>query len=143
MILDGRKLAIQMYGETGVDLNPRGFLVSFGYEPPLIEEIAQVDPIPAEVNHGTWIWRCDCGAPGLPAGGGVVFHGQAVGWCPRCGNAAVGGLWRPLLVPTDRKRRMIERRLLLRPDGATRNWLPTETTRDLDRENAEHLSEVA
>lgn len=143
MILDGRKMATELYGDAGQDMDPQAYLMSFGYLSPLIGAIAQVALVPAEVNHGVWIWQCDCGAPGMPAPGGVVFHDQPVGWCPRCQNVDCGGLWRPLVVPTDRKRRMIERRLLVRPELENRNWLPSETTRDLDRENAEHLSEVA
>jgi hypothetical protein len=54
-------------------------------------------------------------------------------FCTSCGNASIGGRWRPVAVPADRAE--IERLLLARPDPATRSWRPGETTDQLAAEN--------
>lgn len=148
MVLDGAALDLALHGAA---TDPRAYLVRFGYDPPPLDQVDDgARPLDAEVNHGTWIWRCpdphpvddDVGAADIPAtewttvGGGVVFLAQLVGWCPRCRNAATNGRWRPLRVPDERE--AIERVLSLRADPETRNCWPGETVEDLERENAEH-----
>lgn len=144
MIRDGRALASALY--PGQRVTPRSYLARFGYAPPPHKlRTDDVAALPAEVNHGVWIWRCPCGigsASDPPVGGGVVWYAFRYGFDPRCSNAETGGKWRPIALPDEY--REIERLLDLRPDPATRNWSPTETVADLERENAEHgIAEVA
>lgn len=92
--------------------------------------------IVAYVNHGRWIAECpDC------AGAQLVSELERRFWCLNCGNAAVNFAWRHVRMP--QKRTAIEAELVIRPaakgDRAiTRNWLPGETVKDLQRENVEH-----
>lgn len=134
MILDGAGLDASLHGRTS---DPRAYLLRFGHRPPdLAAYAADAEPLVAEVNHGVWIARDACGEHGGVHGGGVVWLARPMIWCPRCGNRATGGLWRPVALPTDRAE--IEAALAARPDRETRNWRPTETVGDLLRENAEH-----
>lgn len=92
--------------------------------------------IVAYVNHGRWVAECpDC------AGAQLVSELERRFWCLNCGNAAVNFAWRHVRMP--QKRTAIEAELVIRPaakgDRAiTRNWLPGETVKDLQRENVEH-----
>lgn len=95
-------------------------------------------PLVAEVDRGAWVARCDCGMPGLPAPGCVVRLDDPWGWCVRCGNGAVGGGWRPVVIPPPAERAAIEAVLTERPDPETRNWRPGETVGELVAENAAH-----
>lgn len=103
-----------------------------------VEELADPDegtlaedrPVSAYVNAGRWLAKCECG------GCEYVDLEQLVFMCCNCWNAEVGHRWRPIVIP--KQRVAIERLLLKRPDGATRNWRPGETIADLARENREH-----
>lgn len=140
MVVDGRVLADRAVG-PGVD--PRSYLLAFHPDaeiPPLDQIDADAVPMTAAINHGTWVARCACGAPGVPSPGCVVFLDAPLGWCVRCGNAAASGCWRPVLLPPADERAAIEAVLACRPDIATRNWAPGETVADLVAENAAHGS---
>lgn len=97
---------------------------------PALNDIADVPAIPAHVNHGRWIVQCpDC--PGAE----YVFMDQPIMMCNSCWNAAVGGKWRWVDVPSESKRRDLEAVLEARPLPQTRNWLPHEKVADLVKEN--------
>lgn len=138
MIIDGQALAAQLFG--GRVRGPRSFLRGFGYQPPSLDQVAiTAAPLLARINHGIWMASCPCGAPGLPAPGGVVFLKRPLIWCPRCENAEVGGAWRPVTVPKRTLRKRIESILLLRPNAEDRNWEgPDELVADLITQNLEH-----
>ena len=138
MAVDGRWLA-----EWAMDgpYDPRTYLLAFHPEadiPPLDDVAEGASPLVAEVNHGTWIAPCSCGAPGLPAPGCVVFLDAPLAWCVRCSNAETSGRWRPVLLPPDDERVAIEAVLACRPQAGDRNWEPTETVADLVAQNVEH-----
>jgi hypothetical protein len=139
VILDGRAIARQAAADPAADL--RALLLAFSPEaaiPPMAEADDGAIPLAAEVNHGTWIAPCPCGAERLPAPGCVVWLAQPRAWCVRCGNAATAGRWRPILLPAPPERAAIEALLDRRPDAATRNWTPGETVDDLAAENRAH-----
>lgn len=96
--------------------------------PPPLDRVADADPLPARVMHGWWIVDCPCN------GADFVWLDRPLQWCGSCGNAQLGGRWRRVAVPENR--REIEKALLARPDPATRNWFPHETVEDLRAENA-------
>lgn len=130
MVLDGAALDGLLHGDVS---DPRGYLARFGCTAPPLDEVDMAgEPIPCEVNHGRWIWRCPC----RPDGGGVAWLALPLGWCPRCANGDVGGRWRALRFPDERAE--IERVLGLRAAVETRNWRPSETVADLERENSAH-----
>jgi hypothetical protein len=135
MVLDGAALDASLHGEA---TDPRAYLARYGYDAPPLDHVAEhAPPIEAEVNHGIWVWLCPCKLGGEldpPVGGGVVWVSLPFGWCPRCQNAATGGAWRPLRVPTERE--AIEAALLPRTDPTTRNWWPGETVDELVAQNA-------
>jgi len=83
--------------------------------------------VAAVVDNGRWIVKCpDCPGAQLTAADDPRFM------CVECANAAVGGLWRPVVWPTDHAE--IGELLDVRPRD-TANWLPGETVRDLQVEN--------
>lgn len=86
----------------------------------------------AVVNAGRWIVSCECG------GAEYVDLERPVFMCCACWNAAQGHQWRRIRLPSARRRRAIERVLLVRRDRRTRNWQPGEKVADLERENREH-----
>jgi hypothetical protein len=91
-------------------------------------------PVLARINHNLWIADCEC------AGAEAVDPGQPEQgfFCFSCYNIIHGGLPRRVVYPKDAVRAKLEQRLLLRPDVLTRNWVPTETVEDLERENVAH-----
>lgn len=130
MILDGRALAIRLYGEAGERMTPADYLRSFGFaapEAPALDDA--LPPLEAEVNHGIWIVRCDCG-PVAPNAGGVVWCETPTIWCPRCERH------RRVALPAEAAE--IEGVLMQRPEQETRNWSPPETVADLVAENTAH-----
>ena len=140
MVLDGAAIAA-LGSVPAADL--RELLLAFSSDADIPPERMLSDagpPMIAEVNHGVWIARCDCGADRstLPAPGCIVWLDDPWGWCVRCGNASSGGRWRAIVVPAEHERAAIEAALARRPDPATRNWWPGETVAELWRQNAEH-----
>jgi hypothetical protein len=83
---------------------------------------------PAEIaievyaNHGRWIVECpDCR-------GAQIASRDLAFLCCVCANAAVGGLWRPVVWPEDVAE--IDEVLAWRPT-ANQNWQPGESVVDL------------
>lgn len=140
MIHDGAALDRMLHG---METDPRTYLLRFypTLSIPSLDVVTDAGaPLVAEINHGRWIARCPCKArptkrrPEAP--GGVVWLEYPYIWCVRCKNRATAGAWRRVILPADRER--IEALLLARPDPETRNWLPSESVADLERENIEH-----
>ena len=105
-----------------------------GFRVPPISDIADVPPLPAKVDYGRWCVDCpDCNGAEF-----VWLDGPLVMMCAGCWNAMVGHKWRPVNLPTPKKRARIDELLRARPLPVNRNWLPSETVADLERENAEH-----
>lgn len=141
MILDGRGIAASSL--TGEAADPRGYLLACYPQaeiPPLDHVVLTADPLVARVNHGRWVASCTCGAPAdkIPTPGCVVFLDRPLGWCVRCGNRPWGGGWRPIVVPPEGERRLIEAVLDCRPNVEDRNWETGETVELLAAENHAH-----
>lgn len=94
--------------------------------------LAYVNPLPD--GSARWIADCpDCKAAGVSSAE-YVWIDRPLFFCATCGNRDVGGRWRRVVLPAER--RDIERLLLARPDPATRVWTPGETLDRLRAENA-------
>lgn len=93
--------------------------------------VAEVAPLVARVYQDAWIVDCpDCG------GAEFYWRDSPRMFCLSCGNAAVGGKWRPATLPDEAAQ--IERVLDKRPLRASRNWTPWETVAELEAENIIH-----
>lgn len=104
--------------------------VELGITPPATEDVADVPPLLAHVSDDMWCVDCpDCG------GGEMVWTNDLKIWCHRCGNAAVGGLYRPVELPEAAS--AIEDVLSKRPRRETRNWRHNETLDELRAQNQE------
>jgi hypothetical protein len=80
--------------------------------PPAYAEVNPLDPYEPVAR---WIARC----PDCPGGTSYVWiAGPHVMFCLACANVAIGGRWRPVVVPADRLE--IERLLSLRRSGSRR-----------------------
>ena len=88
----------------------------------------------ASVNHGRWLVRC----PWCPSAQHASREDHRF-MCVECENAAVGGRWVKVVWPEEARK--IEAVLLRRPKRY-RNWNPGEAVVKLERENAEHPSEI-
>lgn len=149
MILDGDRMAASsMFGPYD-DINPRTLLTAMYpgkvNPPPLSHVVMTASPLYARVNHGHWIYSCECGMRGTPSPGGVVFFdgdGALLGWCPRCGNQATGHGWRRIQAPEAPLRASIEAILMCRRRIQDRNWEPNETIEDLLAQNRAHNDPV-
>jgi ribosomal protein L37AE/L43A len=87
----------------------------------------QSSAIFATANHGRWIAECpDCHGAQLTAVADPRFM------CVECGNASIGGKWRPVIWPKDH----VEISALLdeRPRHLA-NALPSETVKQIRKEN--------
>jgi len=81
-------------------------------------------------NEGRWVVDCpDCSGAQLACRTDPRFM------CVYCGNASVGGKWRPVSWP--RSADLIEIELSARP-VEHQHWLPGDTLRQLRAENAAH-----
>lgn len=101
--------------------------------PPLHEQSPATTATFAYISHNRLI--CDC-----PDCRGAVYvwrEGPHLMLCPDCWNGAIGGLWRPVMVPD--KLAEIEAILLARPLPQHRNWKLPETLDDLRRQDKENL----
>lgn len=105
-------------------------------ERPLLEALlAPLGPasvaVEAYVNHGRWVVECpDC------AGAQLASLSDPRFMCNCCGNAGVGGAWRPVIWP--KARQGIEDLLEVRPPE-NQNWRPGETAKQLRAENRAHM----
>ncbi len=61
----------------------------------IVDEIAAVQ-IVAQRDGGRWVAVCECGGAEVVAGPNAPDDEQ-VFFCCSCGNAAVGGRWRPVV----------------------------------------------
>lgn len=70
-----------------------------GFRPPLLGIMAEPghEPAVAIVNHGSW--KAICPDPGCPGAEDIWREGPYLFYCCTCGNRAVGGHWRRLVVP--------------------------------------------
>lgn len=68
-----------------------------GFAVPPLSAVADVPPVPALVNWGSWKVEC----PECPGGAEDVWREKPLLFCMRCGNASVGGQWRPVTLPSD------------------------------------------
>jgi hypothetical protein len=85
----------------------------------------------AQVNESRWIVIClFCGGAQLAARDDPRF------FCVDCLNEAVKGQWVGVRWPDDPA--AIEALLEVRPDPASRSWLPHETLEDLVAQNVAH-----
>jgi hypothetical protein len=138
-IVDGRarfgcSLA-EFYGDERLRLQVarRGILI-----PPTSAVADDADPALACINplpDGSvrWIALCPACAEHGRASAEYVWLDLPRLFCLRCGNARLGGRWRPVLVPSDRAE--IERLLVARPDPEMRAWHPSESLDDLRAQN--------
>lgn len=89
------------------------------------------DALAARVYRGYWIVDCPtCRSAEL------AWRDDPRFLCSNCLNQANGGRCWPVAVPP--AARAIEALLRLRPDPATRNWLPGESLLVLARQNRDH-----
>ncbi len=114
--------------------------------PPEIEVNAEA-PIRAQIHEWRWVANCD----DCRKDWSFIWLDDLRYLCVRCWNAAAGGLWRPVVVPSERRRAAIYGELAARPDILTRNWVPAgalgedrkvrktdESAAQLARETSEH-----
>jgi len=59
----------------------------------IVDEMAEDAPVMATWDGDRWVAVCECG------GAEVVDPGEPVFFCCSCGNAGVGGRWRPVKFP--------------------------------------------
>lgn len=86
----------------------------------------------AEINHGRWIVKCECG-------GAEKMWEEGFFMCQSCLNGNHKHQYRTAVFPKQRK--LIEVLLLERP-LQNRNWQPNETLAQLRKENEEHREEL-
>jgi hypothetical protein len=126
----GLIISTDIYGPGGAEavanlMRARGMIVPY----PLSNEVSGT-PVVAVANNGRWIAECECRSAQLIDPDDIRF------FCVRCFNANNDGKWRPVTWPLDAED--IEKALLVRPDKANQNWLPTETVASLEAENEAH-----
>lgn len=119
-------------------LNADGFtmrrhLAKRGLDVPPLSHVADVEPLPAWIQQGMLVVSCpECtGSPNEELG--FVWRGGPLLYlCQVCGNAAVGKVHRPVVLPADLD--AIEAVLGCRPVG-NRTWTTDQTVDDLLTEN--------
>lgn len=84
-------------------------------------------PKVAQVNHGVWVFDCDCGSGVSPD---PEFSAAC---CFGCGAVHTN-----VVFPNEEDRLNVEHVLLARPKTSNRNWDPDESLIDLLVTNAEH-----
>jgi len=89
-------------------------------------------PVPAQVDAGRWIARCECG------GAEHVDLETKLFMCGSCFNAAHAHRWRLVELPDARTITVVETVLLKRPERTTRNWKADESVAELIAENVAH-----
>lgn len=94
--------------------------------PPDPADVAtEAPPALARINplYGVARWIVDC--PDCRVGVEYVWLDAPRMLCSNCANKLIGGRWRAVKIPHNRK--AIERALLERPDPDSRSWAPGET----------------
>lgn len=94
------------------------------------------EAVEAYVNEGRWVVDCP-----TCAGAQLACLSDPRFMCNECGNAEVGGRFRPVVLPVARTREALARILEPRPT-ANQHWRPGETLADLRRENRAHAAEL-
>lgn len=94
---------------------------------PFLNEVAG-EPVDAEINHGRWIVRCP-----ICSGAELADPEEPVFLCLSCFNEGNDGKLLPIHFPHDYL--AIESALAKRGKIETQNWLPGETSEDIEREN--------
>ena len=87
-------------------------------------------PVQAMVIHNRWMANCEC------MGAEAVDPDQPAFYCFSCFNQANKGYPRAVSFPADIAD--IEEILTQRADPLTKNWIPSETTDDLEAQNVAH-----
>ena len=85
----------------------------------VVASVVKGHEVYARVNHGRWLADCgDCN------GAELVDPSEPVFMCLTCGNKAVGGCFRPVVLPNARAQR--EAMLYLeKREAVNQNWDPT------------------
>lgn len=106
-----------------------------GYDSTIVKTHTEVDstaaPAIAYVCEGEWIADCPSGC-----GAAMWLNDKLPFMCGFCFNVELGGKWRPVLWPKERKG--IEAVLGVRLMHNRRNWRPGETVAELADENRAH-----
>ena len=89
-------------------------------------------PLEAEINHGRWIVKCECG-------GAEKAWEEGLFMCQSCWNGGHKHQYRKMIFP--RWRKQVEGLLEKRP-LQNRNWTLGETLAQLRTENKEHQEEL-
>jgi hypothetical protein len=100
---------------------------------PPTTQVAAVEPIPAVLNEDMWIALC----PDCRRNAQLVWLDAPLYMCAYCWNVAVGGLWRPVALPSEERRQRIEAVVGHRSFPHQRNWRG-ETLAALRRENVKN-----
>ena len=121
--------------EDVVSFMRRNFSASHGGQvPPDIPlDLGTLSTLEAFVNDSRWIVACP--TPGCGSAF-IVDSRSPLYLCMFCGNSTTNGAWLRVVFPQDK--RSIETTLRRRPKLSNRNWLPSESVADLERENMEH-----
>lgn len=101
-------------------------------------EAMDAEPAPVEIIQGT-IYVC-CMSRGC-AGKELLWLEEPLLWCGSCGNAELGGRWRPVLMPTPAFLTAVDKILALRPLHQ-RTWLRNETLHQLVAQSKAHRDRV-
>lgn len=126
----GQDLPVFVRGEFMARVHAR-----LGRTAPALDAVAEVSPAFARVDAGRWIVDCpDC------KGAGAVWLDWPVHWCCDCGNDQLGGLWRPVAIPTADDRDAAER-VLAEVPAHDRFWRPEAQSLNDLRESITQLRE--
>lgn len=88
-----------------------------------VEESAE--PVPARINHGSWLVDCPCGA------GCATDTEWRIACCFGCGTVHT-----VVVFPKDKNLAAIERLILARPRMQNRHWTPDESVKTVRAINA-------
>lgn len=138
-VIDGRAVfgcslaAMPDHPLTPVGITRRGLARARGVDIPPLTVVADVEPLPAWIQQGHLVVSCPtCAGTPNEELELVWLAGPHLTYCHICGNAEVGGAWRPVVLPE--RLEAISAVLARRPLG-NRTWRPDETVADLEAEN--------
>lgn len=119
---------------TSVGVTMRGVARSRGIEIPRLECAVSIAPLPAWIQQGLLVVSCPTCAEKETEELSVVWRsGPWVMLCMVCGNAATGGAWRPVALPSCLDE--IEAHLACRPIGH-RTWTVGQSIEEVASDNA-------
>ena len=118
-----------------VSFMQRNFSESHGGQPPpsIPLDLGTLSTLTAFVNDSRWI--VECPTPGCGSAS-IVDSRFPIYLCMFCGNSTTNGAWLRIVFPQSKLG--IEIALRRRPKLSNRNWFPSESVADLERENREH-----